>query len=353
MIRFKKIIAGFLFVLGLMLPMNSFAVTEDSAFRACPDDYYSFMFDVGIKGSRTHYFKDFFTLGYCQLYDIMELYEQLDSIRDNFRTAAFACEETKDYKTDYYRILMEVYFVRNVQSTPGGILNVLEIQKREDPVFIAKLLENLKDEMKGIYVEEEGWVSEDTLDDYFERWESKYEDKIGQYGRCEEGVWAEISEMTTDFVETIQEGFDFSDLDTSNTSFMDTIKPQVETDSDIDIGEIGHSVLNSWKYFQKDQEEAAVENVPQEQTAGELTGIFSIESALQALEESEVGRGADLAALERMAKYKRLYGEGGALGATNMQGILKELNEVVEESNTKHLPKIQVMASQVYDKQCN
>jgi len=357
MIKMKKIMAGILFVLGLMIPLTAYAINiGDEEVTTCPGDYYNFIFNVGIEQSRLHYFKDFVTLGYCQLYDIIELYDELDNLRDNFRSAAFACEDTSDYKEEYYEIKMEVYFVRNIQKTSSEILNSSEIEKREDPVLKEKSLEKLFKEMKTLYVDEEDWVTENELENYFEIWGSKYEDKIGQYARCEEGVWAELSETWTSFIEDIKD-LSIEVEKGERQSFKDQIAENVELDDEfVETGELGQSVLNSWKYFLKDKEERILEDVDPPKTAGDLAGeglIFSIGSALSALEESEIANEAALAFAERQAMYERLYGEGGAVAATNMQGILSRMSSVIEEANNKHLPNILLMTSQVYDKQCN
>src|SRR3989344_2413382 len=133
---FESLCVSF-FILGLLLP--SFALrppvaeAADESFdvATCPGDYYQFLFDVRNEYTRRGYIKDLFTMSYCQVNDILFLNDELELIRDNLRSAAFACSDTSSYKEAYKETKMEIYFVRNVQKTANGLLDEAEIEELE------------------------------------------------------------------------------------------------------------------------------------------------------------------------------------------------------------------------------
>lgn len=350
----KHSIALLFFLLGLSLPLVSHADEEEVEtleVNGCGGDYYAFLATVRSENTRAQGMKDFFTLPYCQLYDIMELDEELDELRDAFRSASFNCEDTSAYEEQYHEILMEQYFVRNVQKSKSDVINTKDAEEFEEKQ--QELLDRLYEEMYLAFVIDEDRVSETTFDEYFTNWSAKYDDRIGDYNHCEEGPWAELTETWTDFVETISElSIDIDQPE--KRSFKDIAVPETEVDVDEDMSSMGKSVLNAWEYVknlankEKVDIEAplTLENLPEDEptTFENIFGVLNVSSEIYTIETN---------AADRMAKYKLLYGYGGAVATTDMQSILTELNRILEESNTKDFPNIQSAAAKIYDKQCN
>ncbi len=347
-INFKLFLISF-FLLGLLFPMLSHAETvELPQVNMCGDEYYSFILTVRSENTRNQGVKDAFTLPYCQLYDIMALEDELDGVRDEFRTAAFDCADTSIYEEKYHEILMEQYFVRNVQKSKSDVISSKDAEEFDD--MKDKLLERLKEEMTAIFVTEEARISAPTFDTYFTNWSAQYDDRIGDYNQCDEGPWAELTGTWQDFIETLSElKIEVKEPEIKAPEF------NADADSDIDMGATGKSVLNTWEYVKNlgNKNKVAIEEPPTVEDLSQSDEVFSYGGILALLNMDEVLYSIENNAADRMSRYSLLYGSGGAVAATDMQSILVQLNLVLQQSNTKDFPNIIEKAAKVYDKQCN
>lgn len=344
-----------IFFLGFFYSFNLAHAEEENPsldFPAtCPEDYYGFITQVRSQNTRNEAVKDFFTMGYCQLSDIMALDEELDQLKNNFRSAAFDCKDTSTYKKDFERILMEQYFVRNVQNTRSDVINAVDAEQLK--ALVEEKLELLRNDMISIFVKEEERVSEGTFNDYFDNWISKYEDRLVQYRRCEEGAWAELGETWQDFIETLQD-LDFSvDID-KGKSLKEILKPEVEVKADKEMTAFGSALKNAWEYVKGafEKEKTKMED-PLDVADLSDSEIVTYEQAFLALGSSDDTYSIELASSDRMSRYQVLYGMGGSVAATNMQSIVIQMNAIIAEMTTKDLPNITTGAAAIYDKQCN
>jgi hypothetical protein len=339
-----------LFLTGLAVPLLARAETVSLNVATCPDDYYGFILNVRNEHTRQQTLGDFFTRGYCQLNDLMELDQELEDVRENFRNAAYQCDNTQAYKDDYRRILMEQYFIRNIQRAKEGAIRTPDAEVFEE--LKTQRLENLHDEMLEIFVTDEDWVSETTFDEYYDSWTQKYDDRIGDYNACEEGAWAQLTDTWNDFVETINELS--IDIDKGEKiSFADNFSVDLDVEQN-DFDESIKPILGAWDYLKslKEQQEANIESAT---TVSDLNGenSTSFDQALEALSNDDLRYEIAQKTADRTARYKLLYGEGGAVAATDMQRILEEFNRILTTTNTKDFPNVISGASKVYDKQCN
>lgn len=349
--KFFKTLCGSLFILGLLLPGFAFkppvaeAADENFDVSTCPWDYYQFLYEVQSKYMRRGYIKDLFTMSYCQVNDIMFLNDELKLIRDNFRSAAFDCADTSSYKEAYKETKLEIYFIRNVQKTTNGLLDEKEIEDLEAKKALT--LEKLYDDMYAIFVTSEKYVTEKEFDGYFDVWSQQYDDRIGQYARCDEGPWSELEQTWNSFIEDMQ-NIKFEIEPPETKSFKDIVTPDVSvtvTPSTIDTFE---SMKKSFKLRSKE--------VPEADTVKDIIdkeGILNIGDALDKLSDSAAMSEIAYRSAERMSRYEYLYGQGGALAASNMQGLLQTLNATVMYGNIKQLPAIEDAVVGIFNKQCN
>lgn len=339
------------FLLGLGLSLALFQPVQ--AAITCPDDYYGFLLNVRTENTRQQGIKDVFTKSSCQLNDLMELDDELESLRENFRTAAFDCADTSAYKKEYHRILMEQYFVRNVQKVRADVVSSNEAASYE--LLRESILTALRKDMETVFVEDEKRVSAAVFADYFDNWTAKYDDRITDYVFCEEGAWAELTASWVDFVETIQglndinvevEKIDFSDNISINSNIGETFR---------DLAEEGRSTLGSWESLVNlmNIETTSIETPADIQDLASSGDVFTFGSALELLETDTTRAIIEAENAERRARYRLLYGEGGAVASTDMQGILTALNQIVSETNTKDFPNVITGVAKIYDKQCN
>jgi hypothetical protein len=353
--RFKISIFTGLFLTGLILPLLSSPV--EAAGLACLGDYTSYLRSVRSENSRGEGIKDVISLGYCQLNDIMTLDDELDRVRDSLRTTAASCGSMTSDKLEYERILMEMYFVRHLQE--GDVLNVVD----EEALEAAKeqKLASLKTTMQTVFVDEEKRVDKQTFSSYFDSWAAKYDDRIADYRKCEEGPWAELSTTLADFVVDIYEftesakSLKSSVETTEKQSVKDILIPVVDPNVDEDMTAIGNSILKAWEYLKGEEARREAELEPPEtvSSVGDSGGSLTIDGALEALNTSFQDYSLDKKSIERLSMYSKLYGAGGSVQSTNLQSIMQELNSILEAVNTKDLPSIAATSAKVSEKQCN
>lgn len=346
----KFFIFSALFLAGLSLaPVRP----AEAIIETCPGDYYSFILTARSAATRKQTISDFFTLGYCQLNDVMKLEDQLDGVRDAFRDAANTCDDTTQYEVQYNEILMEEYFVRNIQKSKSDVINEKDEEKFKE-LKEARLVA-LKEEMEALFVEKEQRVDEDTFEIYFSNWSSQYDDRIGNYAHCEEGAWAELQDTWKKFIDDINA----ISIDVEKQEFSFDSDVNVDADVDPSLGEnakaIGKTFQNAYEYLKMMKETRQAQEVDSKTTAkdvGHSGSSMSFEEALNTLNSSDTTFVLQTNSANRMAGYELLYGSGGAVAATDMQSILTYMNQVLASTNTEDFPNITKSSSQVYDKQC-
>lgn len=321
--------------------------------------------DEGIESSRLAYVTDIWKLSYCQVLDVLELYDELEALRDAFRSSAAACADTSEYKERYKQIMLELYFIRRVQPISSGLLREYDLhnlEEREEETLI-----QLEKEMVEMFAEKEGYISEGELRLLFDGFVAKYEDKIANYRKCDDGPWAQLQEPFVSFVETLKELQEFGqDLEVPNYKeiySMDTLKGGegggFNFEPKINDGGIVNAVQNTFDYF-KARKKQKKDEIEQPTTAagatkdpetGESTTV-TIDEALAIIEGSEVNYASKDRHADRLAAYEILYGQGGAQAASDMAGIVNAMNGIIEHSNTVDLPQITIGATKIYDKQC-
>lgn len=330
------------FVLSLML------VPAGQAASGCASDYLDFILSVRTEEMRQGYQRDFFKKSYCQVEDIIYINDQLENLRENFREAAFACEDTSSYKTEYVKLLLEQYFVRNLVNVQDGLLeeqDVADLEARRDLI-----LDSLQSDMQEKFVYQYNLVSKKNLEKYFEVWAARYSDKIVDYGACEDGPWAEATESWNSFVETVKS----LSVTTSDSGSKDYFSFESDLDTDVDefVEQRPRPVqaIKEFYQFAKAQYEYAVDGVP---TPNEATAeSLSFGSVFEVLEESTDQYLVDIESARRLARYQVIYGEGGSRSAQDLQTLVSQINATLEDSNSSDLPAIQRLVKEVHAKQC-
>lgn len=333
-----------LLLIGLLIPRISGAVEveSDSSFtgeKTCPNDYYGFISKVRTEKERFENFEDFFSKSYCQVEDIIQINDEIEDVSKSFREAALSCEDTGDYRKQYVKLVMELYFVRHVQEVPSDVIDESELEKIEEQKD--KILGDLHDKMYQLYVIEKEQVSKADFETYFEGWTSEYDDRIGDYSNCEEGPWAELSEIIDNFKETLES----LSVETDEEEKV----PEEEEENFSFRTDISKDVKEFYKKFLWEEETKVEDEVSTSEAVGESGSIWE---TFELLENDDDRFAMDIASAERLARYKILFGEGGAKVSDNLQAVVVELNGVIEETNIKQFPALIQKTGSVYDKQC-
>ncbi|MBT4385190.1 hypothetical protein HOD30_05605 [Candidatus Peregrinibacteria bacterium] len=363
----KKLISLLmLFTLGMLMSVPlGFAAGEEEEdeekkkiviTEANPGDYFKFMFETRSRNGTGQIFIDVFTRSLCQVKDIMALDEQLDATRDSLRSAAFQGKETKDLKIKYRAILAEMYFVRNIQKSKPGLLNKRDLEKIE--AGQQQNLDTLEEEMEVIFVDEEKWFTTTVFASYFKLWEHKYEEKVlNNYVRCEDGAWAQVTSTWNEFLENMNsleidvEKYEGKPFGLDNFNF----EPDFDTNfDDITVFDELEPLFpyDDFKKHEQESEKDITIPVSLEDVARDSSRP-TFENVLDTLEKNKLSYEIELDYAMRKARYELLYGAGGALPAQNLDGIVHELNNLIQENNVADFPYIQDAVDTIYGKQCN
>jgi len=144
----------------------------------------------------------------CQIYDIMILDSQQDTIGRSIQDAFLMCDREKIpmMKRAYYEIDAELYYVRHIlkvtplssvkETLSKATMNVITLS-RDDEKFTP--INRLYSDMYNLYVTKIGGLSSTEFDDLFNILESKYSDRMKSYVSCQETGWNQVKDKLIEF----------------------------------------------------------------------------------------------------------------------------------------------------------
>ncbi|MBP7670912.1 hypothetical protein KA119_01305 [Candidatus Gracilibacteria bacterium] len=143
----------------------------------------------------------------CHSIDISALMKQQDALRRQIRTAFMTCntQNMSELRKGYYKLTAEIFYVRNVVK--GGIifsvpLNLIE--ERIGPNALLTSKDVLFQGMRDRYLDE---MTEGELGDLYLALESKYQNRVKDYMRCEGDGFNEVAKKWNDFQEHFTEDY--------------------------------------------------------------------------------------------------------------------------------------------------
>lgn len=349
--------AGFLLSFGI--PAQANTTFQDVAAEAdvCLKDYYSFVLNVKPREMQGAIYTDM-VRNLCQVNDLLPLYEEYDELKNQYLNLAMNCGSNERYEAEVAevqlemkRVLLEQYFIRNVQVTARNQKEIEDIETRTESILAI-----LKADMSERFVTGEAMVTDKELTLMFDNWTSKYEDTILNYSSCEEGPVYEIFESWFSFQETLN-SLDFEIEKPERKGFWNVVKPEVDTSGAVEGFNDGvQNVTNAWdkmmNNFRFEEEERAIE---EETSAGTTESISPntfdayFDSLKSAGNEDDILESSAL----RMAEYELLYGEIGAVTTTRSVLILDQLNQTIINNNVQDFPAIREVLDEIYGKQCS
>jgi|GEM_PF-1367477 len=369
MMKFKTIIAICFLSLGIMIPMALPAQGETtfddvkSAAETCFKDYYQFSITVKTNQMRGEVYKDM-TRSWCQINDLLPLYDEYDAIKDAYRADASNCgtvdnyEKTRaEYEFEMKRILLEQEFIRNVRVEARNTQESNDIDKLKGTI-----ISSLKDKMSDLYVEDEEMVTQAELDEMFEVWINKYNDTLHRYTICDEGPIWELVEVWFSYQQTIQ-SLDFEIEKPERKSFMEVIKPDVDATGVVDgwkdgvqnVTDSWNSLMDNFRHAEQEDESEEKEDRDEQEEQGEDPDALpnTFDAYMQALKENASSDDVYGDSMKRMAEYETLYGEIGAVTTTQSVIILDQLNQTINNNNIQDFPAIREALDDIYGKQCS
>ena len=354
---------GILFLAGLFVGLShsTFAATLDgqtntedfSEIQApnfgCRSQYSSFMGSVRSKNLKNLGIKEIFTLSSCRLNDLVALDDEIDELREDLKAASLSCSPSDDLETEYLKLKLEVYYVRNLLKVDVSALTEKErTEILENPEDQFSLLEA---QMKEIFVNQEGRISELLLNQYFAEWRLKYEDRLPDYVDCQSGDFGAITKSWNSLLTTLQ------NLSKKTEKKSDPTQVEEEKKSE-DEGEKPKQefqpLVDPYATYKSKLENAVSQEITPQKTIDDLAaqGGQSLENIFDDFREEDLRFSLEYNAQARLQRYAILYGNGGGAAGDALQTVVADLNAVLEDSNTTSLPQILQMSNKVFEKQC-
>ncbi len=310
----------------------------------CLGNYADFIFSSqGV--NKFEFLKGFTKMSACQQSDILLLNDELNALRDSMKEASAVCESTVELEAEYSKVLLEMYFVRNVLSGGTGVYGPEDIELLEEDR--EALFDALYSKMQKRFIEKQATIDQETFDLYFDEWIQVYEDRILDYADCDEGDWAALEQPWTNLVETLKglgKGL-------KNRKTQDP--PQVVEDEDDSEGQNQQNQLNAYEFVQKEKELLESQIEPP-MTIGEAAAEHrSFGTVLDALDEDALRVELSEIKAERDAEYAILYGENAAVPTNQVQDMVTQLNAELEEATSTHFPAIVEGIEEVEKRECS
>ncbi len=339
----KSLLLLSIFCLGLVLPF----MPSHAAVGGCLNDYLSFIRNSKSEHVRQQNISDQFKLNSCQLTDIAKVDDALDQIREELRENSTTCKDSSDLKKQYQKLLLETYFVRNAMK-----LNADYPTKEDEEAVQAhkeKIFEKLLTDMNSYFVVEEERVSSKELEQYFKEWKEKYSERIDKYANCDEGGWAGITDKWNDLNKTIQ------DIMNAFKKKDQEAKQEVEKEKEEPNAKHKVVTLKGWDTVKDLFDMGVKENVNKKKSVKDVvsSGVLDIDQVVNILEDSRITEDVDVANQLRLARYTVLYGYNSAPHTQETDAMIEEMNSILQEMSTVHLPQITELAQKSYKKQCN
>lgn len=377
--KLLRSIAVFSLILGMLLGTNLPAPSTKAEINTdedlsvdvtnCSFDYYSTLFDYGYRGSRLSYFSDMWELSYCQVFDMLALYDDLEQLRENFKAKARSCQDTTAEYNEYKKLMMEAYFIRNVWPYKQGVVKLHQLDETEEEV--QQRLDDLEADMWAKFVILENYVDETLFRAYYKEWTLKYQSRIeDSYVRCDEGPWSEVTDVVDNFMETMVEiAVNFQKVDdmwrdmraeqkemVNELKDLSNFKPSLE----LNTGD-AEEEFKAWReQFSsvKGESERSQSTVDYPRSFTDLGDdetqeVVTLNDALRAIDSGSAKQELHENYLAREARYNQMYGQNGSLVAQDLSGIVRQMNRIVREDVNYRFPKIKQGLSKVYDMQCS
>jgi predicted DNA-binding protein (UPF0278 family) len=165
--------------------------------EACFDNWQYFVTSQLSFNEFSEYWKDLFdrySKNICHYNDINQLTKQLDAVSKQIKDAFLKCNAAQALTLEkkYNEIKAELFYVRNFIDIP-----VSEIQTIPD--------EKVYNLMRSEFVLDNQNFTEEELKTIFDKFKTKYKDKIGtRYGQCKDADFEELKKKWDSFIKNIK-----------------------------------------------------------------------------------------------------------------------------------------------------
>lgn len=294
------------------------------------------------------YWADIFTKNMCQIDDIFQVEEDLDSIGESIRASYYSCdyENVKTLTIQYKMAKAELYFVRNAAFVDSGSLNSEDVKKINEQIdsYLSVDKGVLYKEMVEKYVTTKGWFQEDDFKIYFASWVSEYEDNILTYIDCNYGDWTEVAdkwdELWSNFKKTEVKPPPQADANAESAGL--SAKDAPAKDNKGFFAKHFEFLTPGVDEISKDINAALAPATDDSENLDTYYSNGGIVSTSENYADLLSQYDTEMTEAELLAKYATLYGEGGT-------EIAKSLTALITDLNTSLLNTVEVMTTNVND----
>ena len=334
-----------------ILLLLTLMLTGPSAEAAsCSSEYRSFMKNSQTERERNQEIKGAFQMNACQWNDYSAVDDQLDTVKEQFKAKAAACEDSSEEQETIHALIMERRFVREVVNKKADYPSAADEETVRD--FVDQRLESLQSSFESIYVTDKQWVTEGELSSLFTTWGQRYSDRIPQYANCKEGPFVQVTESWNQLKASIQS------LKALFTKKGAPSSPDADKSANLheNQGEVKAAQVNPFEVTGDVYESLKAREVDDPlsiQDAVSQSSNLRFDTVLNTLESSQTERNLQLESVDRMARYTLLYGTNGAAAGTDLQNLVNQMSIAVEGMTLNDLPAIESQLEVIYGKQCD
>jgi hypothetical protein len=354
---FLFLLMGMMGSTGLVDQANAVEFDTDGVCAAsASQDYYGTLLQYRkLTGS---FIGDFINLSHCQLVDMLEVYERIDTVREGLQDAAYSCGSTAEYKSEYLELLLEVHFIRML----GPLSTGLNQKSSEADIEAHKesTIAEIEKKMQEDFVDEGQYLNEIRMEELVTEWSRKYGDKLVSYRLCSEGPWGEVASSWTDLQDTLQlissASESLKDVSYEGSTNIENIWTLDGVETNEELQAVGRALKKTWDFLKIRRQEGLEKKESELLSLGDSIeaqgGTVDFTSYFDTRDDEVEAYAIEVSGADRMARYTLLYGDNGAQVASDLQGTVEVLNATLKTSNT-HLSKIEELVKDVYKKQCN
>ncbi len=334
----------------LLFSFIFFAVVNPAHAESCLGTYRSFMKSSQNERERNQEIRGAFQMNACQWNDYSSVTDQLETVKNQFKTKAAACDNSIEEQTTVHELIMERRFIREVVNKKADYPSGAE----EDEVqkFLDDRISNLQKSFETTYVTDRNWLSSQELGDLFAGWKERYSERIPQYANCKEGPFVEVTNSWNKLkasIESLKALF-------AKKKTVDDLEADEPTTRHENEGEVKHFQVNPLNVQGDVYESLKAERVEAPlslQDAVQASSSPRFDAVLDSLATGETERALQLESVDRLARYTLLYGTNGAALGTDLQNTVAQMNTLVQTMTTSDLPTIENQLQVIYGKQCN
>lgn len=286
------------------------------------------------------YWVDVFTKNMCLLTDIFEVDDEVDELQQAIRSSYYSCnlEDMTELETEYKKARMELYFLRNLIYLDPKTINSMEL---DEVVFDIETYVDLVliYDMYTMYVEEKGWIDDVPFIEHYDYLKDKYVDQIPDYLSCTDNAWQEV----VDKVEELKEVFESlkpdpdkekeplipEDFEMAKPSVKFTPSMSFESEFVKSIAQFVGVVAEVQTEFFKQGLTASGEPKEDEESVA-IQESMNIVDLFDYYVEDAGRYDTEVVKAELLAKYKLLYGQGGADIADALAAKIRQLYDGVD-----------------------